>query len=59
MSVLLIYMFNVNYRSGRWRSEYTVDLTINQISGRILINIHYYEQGNVSVAASKITSSAN
>jgi capping protein alpha len=39
-----------NFWSGRWRSEYTVDLTQNQIGGRILINIHYYEQGNVQLS---------
>jgi len=39
-----------NFWSGRWRSEYTVDLTTNQIAGRILINIHYYEQGNVQLS---------
>lgn len=53
------FCVNINYRSGRWRSEYTVDLTTNQIAGRILINIHYYEQGNVSMAANKAVSSAN
>ncbi|KAH9480503.1 F-actin-capping protein subunit alpha-2 [Psilocybe cubensis] len=39
-----------NFWSGRWRSEYTIDLTSKQVSGRILINIHYYEQGNVQLA---------
>lgn len=55
-----IYAFDFcaqcNYRSGRWRSEYTVDLTQNQITGRILINIHYYEQGNVSMVANEAVS---
>ncbi|KDR82700.1 hypothetical protein GALMADRAFT_238190 [Galerina marginata CBS 339.88] len=41
-----------NFWSGRWRSEYTVDLTSNQVSGKILINIHYYEQGNVQLTTS-------
>lgn len=35
-------------RAGRWRSEYVVDLNENQVSGKILLNVHYYEQGNVS-----------
>jgi capping protein alpha len=39
-----------NYWSGRWRSEYVVDLSENTISGKILVNIHYYEQGNVQLA---------
>lgn len=34
-------------RSGRWRSEYVVDLDENKVDGRILVNVHYYEQGNV------------
>ncbi|KAF9468543.1 F-actin-capping protein subunit alpha [Collybia nuda] len=38
-----------NFWSGRWRSEYIVDLNENQISGKILLNVHYYEQGNVQL----------
>lgn len=34
-------------RSGRWRSEYIVDLSENMVYGKILVNVHYYEQGNV------------
>ena len=34
-------------RSGRWRSEYVVDLEASTISDRVLVNVHYYEQGNV------------
>lgn len=34
-------------RSGRWRSEYVVDLDENRVDGKILVNVHYYEQGNV------------
>ena len=36
-----------HFRSGRWRSEYTINMTTKEVSGKILINIHYYEQGNV------------
>ncbi|KAF8073794.1 F-actin-capping protein subunit alpha [Lyophyllum atratum] len=39
-----------NYWSGRWRSEYVVDLNENKITGKILVNVHYYEQGNVQLA---------
>jgi len=39
-----------NYWSGRWRSEYVVDLDENKVDGRILANVHYYEQGNVQLA---------
>ncbi|TFY75871.1 hypothetical protein EWM64_g8141 [Hericium alpestre] len=38
-----------NYWSGRWRSEYVIDLDEKTIAGRILINVHYYEQGNVQL----------
>ncbi|KAG6841975.1 hypothetical protein C0991_004466 [Blastosporella zonata] len=38
-----------NYWSGRWRSEYVVDLSENKITGKIQLNVHYYEQGNVQL----------
>ncbi|KAL1715415.1 F-actin-capping protein subunit alpha [Schizophyllum commune] len=38
-----------NFWSGRWRSEYTVDLDDNTINGKIWLNVHYYEQGNVQL----------
>ncbi|KAL0960617.1 hypothetical protein HGRIS_005648 [Hohenbuehelia grisea] len=39
-----------NYWSGRWRSEYVIDFNENTIEGKILVNVHYYEQGNVQLA---------
>ncbi len=36
-------------RSGRWRSEYRIDLESSKVEGKILVNVHYYEQGNVSL----------
>ncbi|KAI0916785.1 hypothetical protein AcW1_007855 [Taiwanofungus camphoratus] len=39
-----------NFWSGRWRSEYIVDLAEKQLQGRILLNVHYYEQGNVQLS---------
>ncbi|KIM43348.1 hypothetical protein M413DRAFT_444180 [Hebeloma cylindrosporum] len=45
-----------NFWAGRWRSEYIVDLTSNRVSGKMLINIHYYEQGNVQLATSHTVS---
>ncbi|GLB38434.1 putative F-actin-capping proteins bind in a Ca(2)-independent manner to the fast growing ends of actin filaments (barbed end) thereby blocking the exchange of subunits at these ends [Lyophyllum shimeji] len=39
-----------NYWSGRWRSEYVVDLNEDTVTGKILVNVHYYEQGNVQLA---------
>lgn len=38
---------SIYYRSGRWRSEYVIDLDENKVDGKILANVHYYEQGNV------------
>ncbi|KZT27390.1 F-actin capping protein, alpha subunit [Neolentinus lepideus HHB14362 ss-1] len=38
-----------NFWSGRWRSAYIVDLEAKTISGKILVNVHYYEQGNVQL----------
>ncbi|KAK0188165.1 F-actin-capping protein subunit alpha [Armillaria mellea] len=39
-----------NYWSGRWRSEYIVDLNEHKVDGKVLVNVHYYEQGNVQLA---------
>ncbi|KAJ7050518.1 F-actin capping protein, alpha subunit [Mycena amicta] len=39
-----------NYWSGRWRSEYRVDMSANSLRGKILVNVHYYEQGNVQLS---------
>ena len=36
-----------NFWSGRWRSEYIVNLADRTLEGKILVNVHYYEQGNV------------
>jgi len=38
-----------NFWSGRWRSEYRLDLDERRLEGRILVNVHYYEQGNVQL----------
>ncbi|KAF7791418.1 hypothetical protein EIP86_002434 [Pleurotus ostreatoroseus] len=39
-----------NYWSGRWRSEYIVNLAQRKIEGKIFLNVHYYEQGNVQLS---------
>ncbi|KAG6814265.1 hypothetical protein H0H92_015380 [Tricholoma furcatifolium] len=39
-----------NFWSGRWRSEYTVDLNEHKVTGKVLVNVHYYEQGNVQLS---------
>lgn len=41
-----------NYWSGRWRSQYDIDFDNRTIQGRVLVNIHYYEQGNVQLETS-------
>lgn len=41
---------DVARRSGRWRSEYIVDLDSRTLDGKILLNVHYYEQGNVQLS---------
>ncbi|TFK40625.1 F-actin-capping protein subunit alpha [Crucibulum laeve] len=49
---LVVNKYNpTNYWSGRWRSEYIVNLNENKVSGKILVNVHYYEQGNVQLSA--------
>lgn len=39
-----------NFWSGRWRSEYRVNLAERTLEGKILVNVHYYEQGNVQLS---------
>jgi len=45
-----------NYWAGRWRSEYIIDLNDNQVHGKMLVNVHYYEQGNVQLSTTHNTS---
>lgn len=45
-------------RSGRWRSEYTIDTTAKTLEGKILVNVHYYEQGNVQLSTTHTVSLA-
>ncbi|KAF8574893.1 F-actin capping protein, alpha subunit [Ramaria rubella] len=39
-----------NFWSGRWRSEYIVDIDEAKLHGSVLINVHYFEQGNVQLS---------
>jgi capping protein (actin filament) muscle Z-line, alpha len=39
-------------RSGRWRSQYAVNFEDKTVKGFILVNVHYYEQGNVRLLSS-------
>lgn len=47
------YKFNsANFWNGRWRSQWTAKFSNNgqvDLSGRIRINVHYYEDGNVQL----------
>lgn len=52
-SILINWEHN---RSGRWRSEYRIDLEGNKVEGKILVNVHYYEQGNVRLLLSPLAS---
>ncbi len=36
------------YRTGRWRTEYIIDLQQPQVKGSIKVDVHYFEAGNVS-----------
>ncbi|KAI0700035.1 F-actin-capping protein subunit alpha [Cerioporus squamosus] len=45
-----------NYWSGRWRSQYTVDTSAKSLEGKILVNVHYYEQGNVQLSTTHTVS---
>ena len=46
-------------RSGRWRSQYIIDLQKGEVTGDVMINVHYYEQGNVSDSLLSITQNPN
>ncbi|EGG09139.1 uncharacterized protein MELLADRAFT_34510 [Melampsora larici-populina 98AG31] len=48
-----------NYWTGRWRSIYEIDLTSGTVKGQIQVNVHYYEQGNVSLSSSFLTNSCS
>lgn len=42
-------------RNGRWRSQWTLTVGTNTIDvfGFLRIHVHYYENGNVQLVASK------
>lgn len=41
-----------NFWTGRWRSHYEIDLDAGTVKGEMMVNVHYYEQGNVQMHAS-------
>ncbi|KAL3229200.1 F-actin-capping protein subunit alpha [Nakaseomyces bracarensis] len=42
-----------NFWNGLWKSEYIYDSSDKSLSGTIDVNVHYYEDGNVSFKSSK------
>lgn len=42
-----------NFLSGRWRSSYFYSPATQSLTGTIKINVHYYEDGNVALTATK------
>ncbi|KAI5307766.1 F-actin-capping protein subunit alpha [Ascosphaera atra] len=51
-----------NFWNGRYRATYKVNVASGEVSGTIHVNVHYYEDGNVSLNTSKpitLNTSAN
>lgn len=42
-----------NFWTGRWRSIYTYFVSKNKVEGEILVDVHYYEDGNVRLLTNK------
>ncbi|KAJ3134524.1 F-actin-capping protein [Physocladia obscura] len=42
-----------NFWNGRWISEWTVSLDFDDVKGDVRAHVHYYEDGNVQLKASK------
>jgi capping protein alpha len=42
-----------NFWNGRWRSHYTVAPSSTSLTGKINVDVHYYEDGNVRLLTSK------
>jgi len=41
-----------NFWTGRWRSYYEIDMDARTVVGEMIVDVHYYEQGNVQMHAS-------
>ncbi|EJT50686.1 F-actin capping [Trichosporon asahii var. asahii CBS 2479] len=39
-----------NFWTGRWRTRWVVDPAVGTVTGTILVDVHYYEQGNVQLS---------
>lgn len=42
-----------NFWTGRWRSQYSYDKGSSSLRGQILVDVHYYEDGNVRLLTTK------
>lgn len=42
-----------NYWNGRWLGHYLVNTASNKITGKLTLDIHYYEDGNVRLKTNK------
>jgi len=42
-----------NFWNGRWRSSYILSPTSPSLTGDIMVDVHYYEDGNVRLITSK------
>ncbi|UKZ50177.1 F-actin-capping protein subunit alpha [Trichoderma virens] len=45
-------------RNGRWRSVYTFDPSSGNLEGTIMVDVHYYEDGNVRLLTNKAVSAS-
>lgn len=41
------------YRNGRWRSTFFYKPSTNELTGRLEVDVHYYEDGNVRLLTKK------
>lgn len=48
-----------NFWNGHWKSEYVYNSSDDTLTGSIAVNVHYYEDGNVSFKSSKEVSESN
>jgi len=46
------------FRNGRWRSSYLFDPSSSSLSGKIAVDVHYYEDGNVRLLTNKDVNSS-
>jgi capping protein alpha len=44
-------------RAGRWRGSFKIPLALDSINGKLQIQVHYYEDGNVQLNSTKDFSS--